>query len=72
LVSPYTWDADTRINTMLRRWHTDMGETHDDHIDRRIRSTGELDRHADAAGFDLVDTSAVGRVYLATADPVRR
>lgn len=68
----YAWDPDTGINTMLRRWHTDAGEIHDDHIHRRVQSTDELDRYAEAAGFDLVDTSAAGRVYLATAEPVTR
>lgn len=51
----YTWDPHTGINTMLRRWRTDAGTIHEDRIRRRVRSAGELDRHAETAGFALAD-----------------
>jgi hypothetical protein len=62
----YTWDPQTGINTMLRRWRTDTGTIYEDHIRRRVRTASELDRHAGTAAFELVDASdKAQRVYQA-------
>ncbi|MFS8200843.1 class I SAM-dependent methyltransferase [Streptomyces sp. CWNU-52B] len=51
----HTWDLRTQINTMHRHWMLPSGDEARDEIRRRVLFPQELERYAEAAGFEVLD-----------------
>ncbi len=51
----HTWDLRTQIDTMHRHWMLPSGDEARDEIRRRVLFPQELERYAEAAGFEVLD-----------------
>ncbi|SMF06148.1 trans-aconitate 2-methyltransferase [Streptomyces sp. Amel2xC10] len=59
----YVWDPRTRIDTMYRHWALPSGAEAEDVILRRVLFPHELERHAEGAGFEVLEVLAGPTAY---------